>query len=154
VTHNRFNPRAQHVLALAGERARRLNHHRAGDDDLLRGLILERDGVAARALESLGVSLADLSDHLDEHRGPASRPPPAGPIPFTGDAEKALDLAVQEARYLGHPYVGTEHILLGLLRREGGAAHLLAQHNVTLNQASWRIQELLDQYQYGRRRPG
>lgn len=147
----RFNARAQRVLALAHEEARRLNHHRAGDDDLLRGLIIEREGVAAKALESLGVDLEDLREHLDQHRGHASAPRPAGPIPFTDDAKKALELAAQEAVYLGHPCVGTEHMLLGLLREEGAAARILAQHRVNLNRASWRVQELLDHCQYGKR---
>jgi ATP-dependent Clp protease ATP-binding subunit ClpC len=147
----RFNARAQRVLALAQEEARRLNHHRAGDDDLLRGLIIERDGVAAETLGSLGVGLEDLREHLDQHRGLAGGPPPIGPVPFTDDAQKALDLAAQEAVHLGHSYVGTEHLLLGLLREERAAARILAQYQVNLNRASWRVQELLDRYQYGRR---
>lgn len=150
--YERFNDRAQHVLALAQDEARRLNRHKAGDDDLLRGLIIESMGVAATALESLGVSLQDLREYLDQHHGRSAKPPPAGPIPFSGQAKRALELAAQEAVHLGHPgYVGTEHILLGLLREEGPAAHILAQHRVNLNQASWRIQELLHRYQYGRR---
>lgn len=149
--YERFNARAQHVLALAQDEARRLNHHKAGDDDLLRGLIIEHEGVAATVLESLGVSLEDLHEHLDQHRG-RSGTPPVGPIPFSDGASRALELAAQEAARLAHPgYVGTEHILLGLLREEGPAAHILAQHRVNLNQASWRIQELLDHYQYGKR---
>lgn len=148
-----FTDRAQQVLVLAQGEARRLNRHRAGADDLLLGLISEREGVAATALESLGVNLEDLREHLEQHGGTGGgMPPPAGPIPFTDRAKKALDLAVQEAVYLGHPgYVGTEHVLLGLLREEGAAARILAQHGVNLNRASWRVQELLDQYQYGRR---
>jgi ATP-dependent Clp protease ATP-binding subunit ClpC len=147
----RFNDRAQCVVGLAEDEARRLNHHRAGDDDLLRGLIIEREGVAAKTLESLGVDLDDLLQHLYEHRGHAETRPPAGVIPFTDSAKTALELAAQEAVYLGHGYVGTEHILLGLLREDGGAARILAQHGVNLHRASWRVQELLDQYQYGRR---
>jgi ATP-dependent Clp protease ATP-binding subunit ClpC len=148
----RFNDRAQRVVALAEDEARRLNHHQAGDDDLLRALIIEREGVAAKTLESLGVDLDDLLEHLYEHRGRAAAPPPAGAIPFSDSAKAALGLATQEAVYLGHRHVGTEHILLGLLREGGGAARILAQHGVNLHRASWRVQELLDQYQYGKRR--
>lgn len=148
----RFNARALRVLALAHDEARRLNHHRAGEDDLLRALSMDGD-VAARTLESLGVDLEDLRDHLLQYRGDSGMPL-TGPVSFTDGAKKALGLAHQEAVYLGHRYVGTEHILLGLLRGEGGAARILAQHGVNLNRASWRVQELLDQYQYGRRRAG
>lgn len=149
--YERFTARAQRVLALAHEEARRLDHARAGDDDLLRGLITERGRGAAVALESLGVDLADLREHLDQHRGHAGGPPHVGPIPLTDKAKRALDLAAREAAYLGHPHVGTEHMLLGLLREEGAAARILAQHRVNLNRASWRVQELLDHYQYGKR---
>lgn len=149
----RFNPRALHVLELAYVQARQLNHHRLGEDDLLCGLALERDGVAAQALNSLGVDLGDLGEHLRQYRGAAGTPL-TGPIYFTGGVMKALGLAHQEAVYPGHPYIGTEHLLLGLLRGEGPAARILAQHHVSLPRASWRVQELLDQYQYGRRQAG
>ena len=149
--NERFNDRALRVVRVAEDEARRLNRRRVGSDDLLRGLAIEREGVAAKVLESLGVNLDDLLAHLDEHRPAAGSPSPAGSIPFNKQAAKALDLAAQEVVYLGHPYVGSEHILLGLLRGETGAARILAQHGVNLNRASWRVQELLDHWQYGRR---
>ena len=145
----RFNDRALRVLARVEEESRRLCHHRAGTDDFLRALVMDGDGVAAAALESLGVSPGPLLEHLDQFRGRGGRPPPAGPIPFTDGIWRALELAAQEAVYLGHGYVGTEHLLLGLLRGEGDGARILAQHGVDLCRASWRVQELLDWYRYG-----
>ena len=91
------------------------------------------------------------SDTLTSTAARGETPPPANRLPFDDSASKALELAAQEAVHLGHHYIGTEHILLGLLRGEGSAARILAQHQVNLIQASWRVQELLDKYQFGRR---
>ena len=149
--NERFNDRALRVVQVAEDEARRPGRRRVGADDLLRGLAIEREGVAGKVLESLGVDLDDLLAHLDEHRPAAGSPSPAGPLPLTDEAAKALQAATQEAVHLGRNYVGSEHILLGLLRVEGGAARILAQHGVNLNRASWRTQELLDHWQFGRR---
>ena len=150
--NERFSDRAMRVVQVAEDEARRLGRRRVGADDLLRGLAIEREGVAGKVLQSLGVDLDDLLAHLDEHRPAAGSPSPArsSPPELTRSA-KALEAATQEAVYLGRNYVGSEHILLGLLRVEGGAARILAQHGVNLNRASWRTQELLDHWQFGRR---
>jgi hypothetical protein len=121
----RFTDRARRVLVLAQEEARLLNHSFIGTEHILLGLISEGEGVAAEALRSLGVSLEAVREKVDETIGMAGTPP-SGSTPFTPRAKKVLELALREALQLNHSYIGTEHILLGLvLEGEGVAATVL-----------------------------
>src|SRR6266851_2988220 len=123
----RFTDRARRVVVLAQEEARTLNHNYIGTEHVLLGLIHEGEGVAAKALESLGISLEAVRQQVEEIIGQGPRAP-SGHIPFTPRAKKVLELALREALQLGHNYIGTEHILLGLLREgEGVAAQVLDQ---------------------------
>jgi prophage maintenance system killer protein len=122
----RFTDRARRVVQLAQEEARLLNHNYVGTEHLLLGLLGEGEGVAAKALESLGVSLGAVRAQVEELIG-HGQSAPAGHLPFTPRAKKALALSLREALQLGHNYIGTEHILLGLAREgEGVAAEMLA----------------------------
>jgi prophage maintenance system killer protein len=128
----RFTGRARQVVVLAQEEARMLDHNYIGTEHLLLGLIREGDGLAARALESLGISLDAVRKQVAEIIGHGQQAP-SGHIPFTPRAKKVLQLGRDEARDLGHSYVGTEHILLGLIREGSGVAgqvltHLGASH--------------------------
>ena len=117
----RFSDQARRVLALAQEEARLLDHGRIGTEHILLGLIHEGEGVAAKALESLGISLEAVRAQVEEiigHGGQA----PSGHIPFTPRAKKVLELSLREALHLGTNYIGTEHILLGLARVNTGVA--------------------------------
>ena len=121
----RFTDRARRVVVLALEEARFLNHSHIGTEHLLLGLIHESEGVAAMALESLGISLEAVRAEVAKvvRRG---KQPPTGHIPFTPRAKKVLELSLREATQLNHDYIGTEHILLGLIREgEGVAAQVL-----------------------------
>ena len=123
----RFSDRARRVVVLAQEESRRLNHNYIGTEHLLLGLTSEREGVAAQVLLSLGVSLDAVRTQVEEiiGRGDDS---PAGHIPFTPRSKKVLELSLREALALGHNYIGTEHILLGLIREgEGVAAQVLVK---------------------------
>jgi ATP-dependent Clp protease ATP-binding subunit ClpC len=117
----RFTDRARRVVVLAQEEARKLNHNYIGTEHLLLGLIRESEGVAAKALESLGISLDAVRQQVREIIGQGQQPP-SGHIPFTKRAKKALELSTRESMQLGHNYIGTEHILLGLLREGDGVA--------------------------------
>ncbi|HXY44340.1 MAG TPA: Clp protease N-terminal domain-containing protein [Acidimicrobiales bacterium] len=123
----RFTDRARRVLVLAQEEARLLNHSFIGTEHLLLGLLAEHDGVAARSLASLDISLEAARQKVEETIGPArSATTTTGSPPFTPRARKVLELGLREALQLGHNYVGTEHILLGLVREgEGVAAQVL-----------------------------
>jgi prophage maintenance system killer protein len=124
---HRFTDRARRAVHLAQEEARLLRHDYVGTEHLLLGLLYEGTGVAARALESLGVSREDVRGQVEEiiGHGPGSR---SGHIPFTARAKKVLELSLREALALGHHYIGTEHLLLGLLREgEGIAAQVLTR---------------------------
>ena len=128
----RFTDRARRVVVLAQEEARLLNHNYIGTEHILLGLIHEGEGVAAKALESLGISLEKVRQQVEEIIG-AGQSPPSGHIPFTPRAKKVLELSLREALQLGHNYIGTEHILLGLIREgEGLAALILVQAGVDL----------------------
>ena len=121
----RFTDRARRVVVLAQEEARLLNHNYLGTEHILLGLIHEGEGVAAMALESLGISLEAVRAEVAKvvRRG---KQPPTGHIPFTPRAKKVLELSLREATQLNHDYIGTEHILLGLIREgEGVAAQVL-----------------------------
>lgn len=121
----RFTDRARRAVQLAQEEALLLSHNYVGTEHLLLGLIYEGEGVAAKALESLGVSREDVRAQVEEIIG-RGQSPPASQMPFTPRAQKVLELSLREAIALGHHYVGTEHLLLGLLREgEGVAAHVL-----------------------------
>ncbi len=121
----RFTDRARRVLVLAQEEARLLNHSFIGTEHILLGLIHEGEGLAAKALESLGISLEGVREKVEETIGPAG-PAPTGSPPFTPRAKKVLELSLREALQLGHNYIGTEHMLLGLVREgEGVAAQVL-----------------------------
>ena len=139
----RFTDRARRVVVLAQEEARMLNHAHIGTEHLLLGLVHEGQGVAARALEALGISLAEVRREVEEIIGRGERPP-SGHIPFTPRAKKVLELSLRESNQLGHQYIGTEHILLGLLREgEGVAAQVLVKMGTDLNRVRQQVIELL-----------
>ena len=123
----RFTDRARRVVVLAQEEARMLNHNYIGTEHVLLGLIHEGEGVAAKALESMNISLEAVRSQVEEIIG-QGQAAPTGHIPFTPRAKKVLELSLREALQLGHNYIGTEHILLGLIREgEGVAAQVLAE---------------------------
>src|SRR6185312_9129351 len=129
----RFTDRARRVVVLAQEEARMLNHNYIGTEHILLGLIHEGEGVAAKALESLGISLEGVRQQVEEIIGQGQQAP-SGHIPFTPRAKKVLELSLREALQLGHNYIGTEHILLGLIREgEGVAAQVLVKLGADLN---------------------
>jgi ATP-dependent Clp protease ATP-binding subunit ClpA len=139
----RFTDRARRVVVLAQEEARMLNHNHIGTEHLLLGLVHEGDGVAARALESLGISLDAVRQQVEEIIGQGDQAL-TGHIPFTPRAKKVIELAGREANDLGHNYVGTEHLLLGLIREgDGVAARTLAKLGVELAGVRLQVIELL-----------
>jgi len=139
----RFTDRAHRVVVLAQEEARMLNHNYLGTEHLLLGLVHEGEGVAARALESLGISLRAVRQQVYEMIGQGQQPP-AGHIPFTPRAKKVMELAQREANDLGHNYVGTEHLLLGLVREgEGVAAQVLVKLGADLAGVRQQVIHLL-----------
>ena len=115
----RFTDRARRVVVLAQEEARMLNHNYIGTEHLLLGLIHEGEGVAAKALDSMGITLTGAREQVQDIIGPGQQAP-SGHIPFTPRAKKVLELSLREALQLGHNYIGTEHILLALLEFENG----------------------------------
>ena len=122
----RFTDRARHVIVLAQEEARRLRHDYIGTEHLLLGLLREQDGIAARVLDSLGITVEEVRAQVVRIVGQGAGDDAAGQIPLTPRAKKAMELALREALSLGHNYIGTEHILLGLAgEREGVAARIL-----------------------------
>ncbi|MCL4313178.1 MAG: ATP-dependent Clp protease ATP-binding subunit [Actinobacteria bacterium] len=143
----RFTDRARRVLVLAQEEARLLNHSFIGTEHILLGLIHEGEGIAAKALESLGISLEAVREKVEETIGPASTPPSGSP-PFTPRAKKVLELSLREALQLGHNYIGTEHMLLGLVREgEGVAAQVLVSLGADLGRVRAQVIQLLSGYQ-------
>ena len=139
----RFTDRARRVIILAQDEARLLNHTYIGTEHLLLGLISEGEGVAAKALESLGVSLESVRSQVEEQIGAGSTSP-TGYIPFTPRAKKVLELSLREALQLGHNYIGTEHILLGLIREgEGVAAQVLQKLGADLSRVRQQVIQLL-----------
>ncbi|MBY5160958.1 ATP-dependent Clp protease ATP-binding subunit [Salsipaludibacter albus] len=139
----RFTDRARRVVVLAQEEARMLNHNYIGTEHILLGLIHEGEGVAAKALESLNISLEDVREQVSEIIG-KGQTSPAGHIPFTPRAKKVLELSLREALQLGHNYIGTEHILLGLIREgEGVAAQVLQKLGADLNRVRQQTIQLL-----------
>src|SRR3989441_1314567 len=146
----RFTDRARRVVVLAQEEARMLNHNYIGTEHILLGLIHEGEGVAAKALESLGISLEAVRSQVEEIIG-QGQAAPTGHIPFTPRAKKVLELSLREALQLGHNYIGTEHILLGLIREgEGVAAQVLQKLGADLNRVRQQVIQLLSGYTGGK----
>ena len=144
---DRFTDRARRVIVLAQDEARMLNHNYIGTEHLLLGLIHEGEGVAAKALESLGISLEAVRAQVEEIIGQGQQAP-MGHIPFTPRAKKVLELSMREALQLNHPYIGTEHILLGLIREgEGVAAQVLIKLGADLNRVRNQVLQLLSGFQ-------
>src|SRR5499433_2006694 len=142
----RFTDRARRVVVLAQEEARMLNHNYIGTEHILLGLIHEGEGVAAKALESLGISLEAVRQQVEEIIGQGQQAP-SGHIPFTPRAKKVLELSLREALQLGHNYIGTEHILLGLIREgEGVAAQVLVKLGADLSRVRQQVIQLLSGY--------
>ena len=142
----RFTDRARRVVVLAQEEARLLNHNYIGTEHILLGLIHEGEGVAAKALESLGISLEAVRNQVEEIIGQGGTSP-SGHIPFTPRAKKVLELSLREALQLGHNYIGTEHILLGLIREgEGVAAQVLVKLGADLSRVRQQVIQLLSGY--------
>ncbi|MEV2280914.1 ATP-dependent protease ATP-binding subunit ClpC [Paenibacillus larvae] len=138
----RFTERAQKVLSLSQEEALRLGHNNIGTEHILLGLIREGEGIAAKALVALGLSLEKIQDEVESliGRGQEQLTNPA----YTPRAKKVIELSMDEARKLGHTYVGTEHILLGLIREgEGVAARVLNNLGISLNKARQQVLQLL-----------
>lgn len=130
----RFTDRARRVIVLAQEEARTLQHNYIGTEHLLLGLIREGDGVAAKALASKGVTLDDTRKQVEEMIGKGNATP-NGHIPFTPHARQVLELSLREALQLGHSYIGTEHILLGLIHEgEGVGTQVLIKMDVNLGE--------------------
>jgi len=143
----RFTDRARRVVVLAQEEARLLNHSYIGTEHILLGLIHEGEGVAAKALETLGISLEAVRAQVEEIIGQGGSSP-SGHIPFTPRAKKVLELSLREALQLGHNYIGTEHILLGLIREgEGVAAQVLVKLGADLSRVRQQVIQLLSGYQ-------
>jgi ATP-dependent Clp protease ATP-binding subunit ClpC len=124
----RFTDRARRSIVLAQEEARLLNHNYLGTEHLLLGLIHQGDGVAAKTLEALGITLADVRGQVEEVIGRGGQEPATGQIPFTPRAKKVLELSLRESQQLNHSYIGTEHILLGLVREADGVAALVLRN--------------------------
>ena len=141
---NRFTVRARKVLTLAQEEAQRLQHDYIGTEHLLLGLVREGEGVAAKVLTSLDVDLDVARDRVEAIIGRGKRVV-RGEIRLTPRAKKVIELAVDEARRLNHDYIGTEHLLLGLLREGSGiGAGVLEDMGVSLNKARYEVMRIID----------
>jgi ATP-dependent Clp protease ATP-binding subunit ClpC len=141
--YEQFTDRARRAVVLAQEEARMLNHNYIGTEHILLGLIHEGDGVGAKALESLGISLDTVRQQVEEIIGRGQQLL-SGPIPFTPRSKKVLELSLREALQLGHKYIGTEHILLGLIREgDGVAAQVLVTLGADLNRVRQQVIQLL-----------
>src|SRR4026209_2330092 len=146
----RFTDRARRVVVLAQEEARMLNHNYIRTEHILLGLIHEGEGVAAKALESLGISLEGVRNQVEEIIGQGQQAP-SGNIPFTPRAKKVLELSLREALQLGHNYIGTERVLLALIREgEGVAAQVLQKLGADLNRVRQQVIQLLSGYSGGK----
>jgi ATP-dependent Clp protease ATP-binding subunit ClpA len=140
----RFTDEARRVLDLAQEEARRLSGGRIGTEHILLGLVRERDGIAAEALETLGISLEAIRQQVEQMTGQGQDSAAAGHTQYTLRAKRALDLSLREALQLGHHHIGTEHILLGLLREgEGPAAQVLTELGADLSRVRQQVIQLL-----------
>jgi len=144
----RFTDRARRAVVEAQGEARALHHDFIGTEHILLGLMGEGQGVAAKALESLGVSMEAVRQRVEDIIPPGQVEVRTGHIPFTPRAKKVLELSLSEAKLLGHRYVGTEHILLGLLREgEGVAAQVLTALGADLDGTRERVVQVLAEYQ-------
>ncbi len=144
----RFTERAQKVLALAQEEAIRLGHNNIGTEHILLGLVREGEGIAAKALYGLGLSAEKIQEEVEELIGKGDGA--SKTVHYTPRAKKVIELSMDEARKLGHSYVGTEHILLGLIREgEGVAARVLGNLGVSLNKARQQVLQLLGSSESG-----
>jgi ATP-dependent Clp protease ATP-binding subunit ClpC len=142
----RFTDRARRVVVLAQEEARMLNHDYIGTEHILLGLIREGGGVAYQALSQMDISLVQVRAAIEHMIGEGQRAP-TGHIPFTPRAKKVLELSLREALQLGHTYIGTEHILLGLVREgEGVAAQVLGRYGANMDRVRHTVIELLSGY--------
>ncbi|MCZ9309780.1 ATP-dependent Clp protease ATP-binding subunit [Corynebacterium uberis] len=145
----RFTDRARRVIVLAQEEARMLNHNYIGTEHILLGLIHEGEGVAAKALESMGISLDDVRQEVEEIIGHGTQPH-TGHIPFTPRAKRVLELSLREGLQMGHKYIGTEFLLLGLIREgEGVAAQVLVKLGADLPRVRQQVIQLLSGYEGG-----
>ncbi|NLF91305.1 MAG: AAA family ATPase, partial [Corynebacterium marinum] len=145
----RFTDRARRVIVLAQEEARLLNHNYIGTEHILLGLIHEGEGVAAKALESMGISLDAVRQEVEEIIGHGTQPH-TGHIPFTPRAKKVLELSLREGLQMGHKYIGTEFLLLGLIREgEGVAAQVLVKLGADLPRVRQQVIQLLSGYEGG-----
>ncbi|MDD5561791.1 MAG: ATP-dependent Clp protease ATP-binding subunit [Candidatus Omnitrophica bacterium] len=152
---NRFTERARKVIILAKEEARRFNHDYIGTEHILLGLVREGEGVAAAVLQKLEVSLENIRLEIEKLVQPGPTTQIIGDIPFTPRAKKALELAAEEARSLGHNYIGTEHLLLGLIREgEGIASQVLLNLGMDLNSVRNEVMGLLGSALPGMNQPG
>lgn len=150
----RFTDRARRVIVLAQEEARSLKHNYLGTEHILLGLIKEGEGVAAKALESLDINFDAVREQVVEIIG-EGQDQPSGHIPFTPRAKKVLEYAMREGLQLGHSYIGTEHLLLGLCReQEGVAAQVLAKLGADVNKVRGQVTNLLSGYQGGKETVG
>ncbi len=143
----KFTDKARRVVVLAQEEAKLLNHNYIGTEHILLGLIHEGEGVAAKALEALGINLEQVREQVQEIIGQGQQAP-SGHIPFTPRAKKVLELSLREALQLGHSYIGTEHLLLGLIREgEGVAAQVLTKLGADTNKVRQQVIQLLSGFQ-------
>jgi ATP-dependent Clp protease ATP-binding subunit ClpC len=143
----KFTDKARRVVVLAQEEAKLLNHNYIGTEHILLGLIHEGEGVAAKALEALGINLEQVREQVQDIIGQGQQSP-SGHIPFTPRAKKVLELSLREALQLGHSYIGTEHLLLGLIREgEGVAAQVLTKLGADTNKVRQQVIQLLSGYQ-------
>ncbi|NQS99591.1 MAG: AAA family ATPase, partial [Candidatus Omnitrophica bacterium] len=143
---NRFTERARKVIILAKEEAKRFNHDYIGTEHILLGLIREGEGVASAVLQNMGLSLDKIRLEIEKMVQPGPATVVSGDIPFTPRAKRVIELSMEEARGLGHNYIGTEHLLLGLLREgEGVAAQVLLSLGLDLNKVRNEVLELLGQ---------
>ncbi|MEV0391343.1 Clp protease N-terminal domain-containing protein, partial [Nonomuraea sp. NPDC050643] len=150
----RFTDRARRVVVLAHEEAKMLNHHYIGTEHVLLGLLSEGEGVAAKALESLGIGLEAVRRQVEEVIGQGATPP-EGHIPFTPRAKQVLGLSLREALQLGHDYIGTEHMLLGLIREgDGVAVQVLVKLGAEPNRVRRQVVQMLQGHQGGQERTG
>jgi ATP-dependent Clp protease ATP-binding subunit ClpC len=144
----RFTDRARRVVVFAQEETRNLSHDHTGPEHVLLGLVREGSGVAAKALESLGIGLETVRERTESAAGRGDQEPPPGHIPFTEQAKDLLKLSLGESVDLGHDYVGTEHILLGVLRQgESTAARVLADLGANHERVRAEVVRLLEEYQ-------
>ena len=150
----RFTDRARRVIVLAQEEARMLNNNYIGTEHILLGLIHEGEGVAAKALESMGISLEDVRREVEEIIGQGSQPH-TGHIPFTPRAKKVLELSLREGLQMGHKYIGTEFLLLGLIREgDGVAAQVLTKLGADLPRVRQQVIQVLSGYEGGQQEGG